>query len=95
MDGRRMTGPEPWMASTDDAMEAETRCRGFRFKCSEFSLARGKGLQDRSGVAGHHRSMERSDTGPKRMAQRRPRKAARTTLLRERSRLGLNRDCTF
>jgi hypothetical protein len=21
MDGHRMTGPEPWMASTDDAME--------------------------------------------------------------------------
>ena len=26
MDGRRMTGPEPWMASTDDAMEAQP-CR--------------------------------------------------------------------
>ena len=23
MDGRRMTGPEPWMASSDDAMEAQ------------------------------------------------------------------------
>ena len=27
MDGRRMTGPEPWMASTDDAMEAQPCCR--------------------------------------------------------------------
>jgi hypothetical protein len=29
MDGRRMTGPEPWMASTDDAMEADPRCGGL------------------------------------------------------------------
>ena len=88
MDGRRMTGPEPRMASTDDAMEAQPLRGVFRlkcsaFKCSVFRSARQTILKNRSGPACHHRSMERSDIGPKRMAQRRPRKAAPVTLPRD------------
>jgi len=84
MDGRRMTGPEPWMASTDDAMEAKPCCQ--RFSSIEASQAsapkdspRSKRRSGASSVDGAQRHRAVADGAAQAM------EAARVTLPRDRS----------